>query len=142
MPLNMHLHEFIFHEVKSNSNFVAWFRIKKCVFRLSEDLLLGVVYIPPASSEYSSDEAFEESQTELLDLLHLFARVVILIKEREMLIVTAVLAGIVFLVYLYSYNEFCFILYSYLIILGELYLLHCLVRVVIARWRFALPYYS
>ena len=41
------------------------FRIKKCVFGLSEDLLLGVVCIPPASSTYSSDEAFEECQTEL-----------------------------------------------------------------------------
>ena len=56
--------------------------------------------------------------------------------------VTAVLAVIVFFVYLYSYDEFCSILYSYLIVLGELYLLHCLVRVVIARWCFALPYYS
>ena len=52
--------------------------------------------------------------------------------------VTANSAIIVFLVYLYSYDKFCSILFSYLLFL----VLHCLVHVVVARWRFALPYYS
>ena len=52
--------------------------------------------------------------------------IIVELRESKAGSVTAVLAAIVFLVYLYSYDEFCSILYSCLIILGELYLLHCL----------------
>ena len=56
-------------EVKTNSTFVSWFIINKVALGLRKDLILGVVYIPPVGSKYTSVEAFEECQLELVDLL-------------------------------------------------------------------------
>ena len=56
-------------EVKTNSSFVSWFIINKVALGLRKDLILGVVYIPPVGSKYTSVDAFEECQLELVDLL-------------------------------------------------------------------------
>ena len=62
------LEEFI-TEIKTDSDFVSWYRIDKTITGLSKDLLLGVVYIPPEGSKYTNVSAFEECELELLELL-------------------------------------------------------------------------
>ena len=76
------LEEFI-TEIKTDSDFVSWYRIDKTITGLTKDLLLGVVYIPPEGSKYTNVSAFEEC--ELLELLScndaLFVCVAILMLE-------------------------------------------------------------
>ena len=62
------LEEFI-TEIKTDSDFVSWYRIDKTITGLTKDLLLGVVYIPPEGSKYTNVSAFEECELELLELL-------------------------------------------------------------------------
>ena len=62
------LEEFI-TEIKTDSDFVSWYRIDKTITGLTKNLLLGVVYIPPEGSKYTNVCAFEECESELLELL-------------------------------------------------------------------------
>ena len=48
-------------EVKTNSTLVTWFINNKVALGLRKDLILGVVYIPPVGSKYTSVDAFEKS---------------------------------------------------------------------------------
>ena len=56
-------------EIKTDSDFVSWYRIDKTITGLTKDLLLGVVYIPPEGSKYTNVSAFDECESELLELL-------------------------------------------------------------------------
>ena len=51
------LEEFI-TEIKNDSDFVSWYRIDKTITVLTNNLLLGVVYIPPEGSKYTKGSAF------------------------------------------------------------------------------------
>ena len=48
---------------------MSWYRIDRTITGLTKDLLLGVVYIPPEGSTYTNISAFEECESELLELL-------------------------------------------------------------------------
>ena len=52
--------------LSSESKFVLWFKVMGEVFDLDEDVLFGIVYIPPENTRYSSESAFTELETELL----------------------------------------------------------------------------
>ena len=56
-------------EIKTESDFVASYKIDQTSIGLGKDLLLGVIYIPPEGSKYTKVEAFEECEIELLELL-------------------------------------------------------------------------
>ena len=48
---------------------MSWYRIDKTITGLTKNLLLGVVYIPPEGFKYTNVCAFEECESELLELL-------------------------------------------------------------------------
>ena len=47
---------------------MSWYRIDKNITGLTKYVLLGVVYIPSEGSKYTSVSAFEECESELLEL--------------------------------------------------------------------------
>jgi hypothetical protein len=53
----------------TESEFVQWISISNQLLNIDKTLHLGCIYIPPENSLYSSDECFNEIETELLDLL-------------------------------------------------------------------------
>jgi hypothetical protein len=52
----------------SESEFVQWVRISKDIFTIDSDLCLGCIYISPENSKYSSLEAFNEIESDLIQL--------------------------------------------------------------------------
>ena len=50
--------------LETNSKLVLWFVVSKLLTK-SEDILYGVVYVPPENSVFSIDDPFEEIQNEL-----------------------------------------------------------------------------
>ncbi|CAC5372884.1 unnamed protein product [Mytilus coruscus] len=44
--------------------FVYWFSVDKKVFDLDENIVFGIVYIPPVNTNYTSEEAFSEIDIE------------------------------------------------------------------------------
>ena len=55
--------------LKTDNDFVSWYRIYKTITVLTKYLLLGVVYIPPEGSKYKNVYALEECESELLEVL-------------------------------------------------------------------------
>ena len=51
--------------LNSNSEFVLWFDIVK-VLPIPNKILFGYVYIPPENTRYSSDNAFNELEDEMI----------------------------------------------------------------------------
>lgn len=52
---------------KSKSSFVQWLRINNDFLHIPENLVIGCVYVPPENTKYSSPEAFDEIESEMLD---------------------------------------------------------------------------
>lgn len=50
--------------IKSDSKLIIWFSISKLITDNNEDLICGVVYIPPAGSKYASPDPYLELQNE------------------------------------------------------------------------------
>ena len=46
--------------IKNDNKFVFWVKVSSTLFKLDEDVLIGVVYIPPEFTSYSSQEAFND----------------------------------------------------------------------------------
>jgi hypothetical protein len=44
--------------MKNDSKFVFCVKVSSAVYKLDEDVLIGVVYIPPEFTSYSSQDAF------------------------------------------------------------------------------------
>ena len=40
--------------------FVFWVKVSSTLFKLDEDVLIGVMYIPPEFTSYTSQEAFND----------------------------------------------------------------------------------
>ena len=53
----------------TESEFVQWISISNQLLSIDKTLLLGCIYIPPENSLYSSDECFNEIETEMCNLL-------------------------------------------------------------------------
>ena len=43
-----------------------WFKVSRDVFNLDEDVIFGIVYVPPENTRYSSNAAFAEMEAEYL----------------------------------------------------------------------------
>jgi hypothetical protein len=54
--------------LKTESSFDFWFKISKELLGLDEDVIFGIVYIPPKYIVYSSIDAFSEIENEYLTL--------------------------------------------------------------------------
>ncbi|CAG2219895.1 unnamed protein product [Mytilus edulis] len=59
--------------IKTESKFVLWCKISKVINRL-DDILLGIIYIPPEYTSYSSIDAINEIEMELFELSHKFSK--------------------------------------------------------------------
>ena len=46
--------------------YVLWFTIKKEIFNLSQNVIFGIIYIPPENTRYTSDDAISEIELEFL----------------------------------------------------------------------------
>ena len=65
-------------DIKKDSQFVLWFQLSKIVLKLDSDLVFGCVYIPPENSKYSSSDAFDETENELISIINVDKRYVAL----------------------------------------------------------------
>ena len=53
--------------IETENKFVLWCKISSKLMKLNTDLLLGIVYIPPEYSHYSSPDAFSQIENEYLE---------------------------------------------------------------------------
>ncbi|CAG2190917.1 unnamed protein product [Mytilus edulis] len=68
-----HLHENI-EVIKTDCKFVLWCKISKIICS-NQDVILGIIYIPPEYTSYSSSSALDEIENEYLDLSSKFEKV-------------------------------------------------------------------
>lgn len=61
--------------VHTDSKYVHWLKLKSDLVHSVEDLILGIVYIPPENSVYSSSEAFNEIELDFLNLKSTFSHI-------------------------------------------------------------------
>ena len=54
--------------VNTDCKYVFWFRVNKSLLSTTEDAILGVVYIPPEGSRYSTNDCFLEIEQELINI--------------------------------------------------------------------------
>ena len=54
--------------IDTESKYILWFKYSGKLLNANEPVIFGIVYIPPESSKYSSDEAFAEIEQEYLSL--------------------------------------------------------------------------
>jgi hypothetical protein len=48
----------------TNSKYVFWFKVSSDLVNLDQDIIFGIVYIPPENTVYSSQDAFREIENE------------------------------------------------------------------------------
>ena len=65
-------------DIKKDSQFILWFQLSKTILKLDSDLVFGCVYIPPENSKYSSSDAFDEIENELISIINVDKRYVAL----------------------------------------------------------------
>ncbi|CAG2184797.1 unnamed protein product [Mytilus edulis] len=53
--------------VETDSKYILWFKIDKHVVKLQQDILCGIVYIPPENSVYCVGDPFSEIESEFLN---------------------------------------------------------------------------
>jgi len=58
--------------IKNDSKFVFWVKVSSTVFKLDENVLIGVVYIPPEFTSYSSQEAFNDMYFDIRNCSRLY----------------------------------------------------------------------
>lgn len=46
--------------IDTDCKFIMWLKISKVLFNVDKDVICGVVYIPPETSKYSSNDSFME----------------------------------------------------------------------------------
>ena len=50
--------------IKTESPFILWFKLSSKLLNSYEDLIIGIVYIPPENSVYASPDAFDQIEFE------------------------------------------------------------------------------
>lgn len=56
------------HPIETSSKLVSWYKISSSLFKSSEDIIIGNVYIPPENSSYKVIDALNELEEEFLRL--------------------------------------------------------------------------
>lgn len=54
--------------INTDCKYVFWFKLDKMLLNSTDDLLCGVVYIPPEGSRYASPDCFIEIEQELINI--------------------------------------------------------------------------
>lgn len=65
-------------EVENDCQYVKWFKIDKMGIHSDQDILLGIVYIPPEGSSYCVGNPFEELEQEYLRLSNTYQNICLL----------------------------------------------------------------
>ena len=73
------LHSVLKFDIKKESQFVLWFQLSKTVLKSESDLVFGCVYIPPENSKYSSSDAFDEIESEMISIVSVDKKYIALI---------------------------------------------------------------
>ena len=60
-----HLSEYIC-PIETESKYILWFKINKNLFHSYEDIIFGIVYVPPENSSYCIGDPFNEIEHELI----------------------------------------------------------------------------
>ena len=60
--------------IETECKFVLWCKISKLIY--SEAIILGIVYIPPEYTSYSSADAFCQIETEYMQLITNYKNIV------------------------------------------------------------------
>ena len=50
--------------LETESSYIIWFKVSSKLFNLNDDLIFGIVYIPPEGSSYLSTDAFDQVENE------------------------------------------------------------------------------
>ncbi|CAG2208866.1 unnamed protein product [Mytilus edulis] len=53
--------------VDTDSKYIMWFTVDKEIFRLNQNVLFGIVYIPPENSSYCIGDPYNEMENEFLN---------------------------------------------------------------------------
>jgi hypothetical protein len=61
--------------IEAECKFVLWCKISKLI--CSEAVILGIVYIPPEYTSYSSSDAFDQIETEYMQLITNYKNIVL-----------------------------------------------------------------
>jgi hypothetical protein len=61
--------------IETVNKFVLWCKISSKLMKLNSDLLLGIVYIPPEYSRYSSPDAFSQIENEYVEFTEKFKNI-------------------------------------------------------------------
>ena len=58
--------------IDSESDYIMWFKLSKAFFKAEEDLIFGVVYLPPTDSRFNNPDELELFETEItnMSILH------------------------------------------------------------------------
>ena len=56
--------------VRNDSEYIMWLKLDKMLFSHDKDTLIGIVYLPPEGSDYSSEDSFNEIEAELISFLN------------------------------------------------------------------------
>ena len=54
--------------IETETDYILWTRLDKSLFNINEDLILGILYIPPSQSRFLSDDEFLDLETEITSM--------------------------------------------------------------------------
>ena len=60
--------------VESDSDYIMWFRLSKTFLQTDEDLVFGIVYLPPNESKFNNSDELDLFEVEItnISVLHKF----------------------------------------------------------------------
>ena len=54
--------------IETASDYIFWLRMDKALFNIHEDLILGILYIPPAQSRFLNDDEYSNLEMEITSM--------------------------------------------------------------------------
>lgn len=56
------------YQIKMNCDYILWVKLDKLIFNTDEDVLLGILYIPPTQSRFLNDDEYLTLETEITSM--------------------------------------------------------------------------
>ena len=56
------------HQIKTTCDYILWVKLDKLIFNTDEDVLLGILYIPPTQSRFLNDDEYLTLETEITSM--------------------------------------------------------------------------
>ena len=54
--------------IETDSDYIFWLRLDKSLFSINEDLILGILYIPPSQSRFLNDDEYFNLEMEITSM--------------------------------------------------------------------------